>query len=77
MTRTATSADLIENLDFYVEAVSNGQKFRIIHNDKVVGEFCQLNSRYFVSSNELISQFQGLESMDSASFTTQVRDLNF
>ena len=77
MTRTVTSADLIENLDFYVDEVSNGQKFRIIHNDKEVGEFCQLNSRYFVSSNELITQFQGLESMDSVSFTTQVRDLNF
>ena len=70
MTRTVTSADLIENLDFYVDEVSNGQKFRIIHNDKEVGEFYPPNSRYFVSSSELITQFEGLESMDSASFTT-------
>jgi hypothetical protein len=77
MTRTVTSAELKENLDFYVDEVSNGQKFRIIHNDKEVGEFCPLNSHYFVLSNELMTQFQGIKSMDSASFITQVRDLNF
>ena len=77
MTRTVTSAELKENLDFYVDEVGNGQKFRIIHNDKEVGEFCPLDSRYFASSDDLITQFQGLKSMDSASFITQVRDLNF
>jgi len=77
MTRSVTSAELKENLDFYVDEVSNGQKFRIIHNDKEVGEFCPLNSHYFVSSNVLMTQFQGIKSMDSASFVSQVRDLNF
>jgi hypothetical protein len=77
MTRTVTSADLKENLDFYVDEVIKGNRFRIIHDDKEVGEFCPLDSRYFASSDELITQFQGLKSMDSASFITQVRDLNF
>jgi len=77
MTRTVTSADLERNVDYYVGEVIKGNRFRIIHDDKEVGEFCPLKSHYFVSSNELMTQFQGIESMDSASFTTQVRDLNF
>ena len=77
MTRTVTSADLERNVDYYVGEVIKGNRFRIIHDDKEVGEFCPLDSRYFVSSSELITQFEGLEIMDSASFTTQVRDLNF
>ena len=77
MTRTVTSADLEQNVDYYVDEVIKGNRFRIIHDDKEVGEFCPLDNRYFASSDELITQFQGLKSMDSASFITQVRDLNF
>jgi len=77
MTRTVTSADLERNVDYYVGEVIKGNRFRITHDDKEVGEFCPLDSRYFASSDDLITQFQGLKSLDSASFLTQVRDLNF
>jgi hypothetical protein len=77
MPRVITSADLKGNIDFYVDEISKGHRFRIIHDDAEIGQFCPVGSRYFVSRNELIVLFQGIESIDTASFISQVRDLNF
>ena len=77
MPRVITSADLKGNIDFYVDEISKGHRLRIIHDDKEIGQFCHVGSRYFVSRNELIVLFQGIESIDTASFISQVRDLNF